>query len=404
MRGAANDGQQLRSLEGIRIVSFTQFLLGPAAVQYLSDLGAEVIKVESPRGGAWERKWAGGETFLNEVSVFFLLSHRNAKSVALDLKQDAGREAALRLVDTADVLVENFRPGVLDSLGLGYDTVHERNPNVIYASASGYGTESPFRSLPGQDLLIQAMTGLPAATGSADQSPIAPGAAVVDQHAASLLAMGILAALVHRERTGRGQRIEVNMIQAALDLQLEPLTYHLNGGAVSNPDAPLGSGFHPAPYGLYPTSDGHVAISLSPVADVRSAFDGATALAPFEDPKIALRQRDDIYRAVAPLVAAYSTTDVLERLRAAGVWCARVNDYDAVFEDEAVRAVDPVMDVDHPEAGPVRLLRHPVSYSEADTGIRSLPPSLGQHTRETLAGLGYSESEIEELARAGAIR
>jgi crotonobetainyl-CoA:carnitine CoA-transferase CaiB-like acyl-CoA transferase len=393
-----------RALEGIRIAAFTQFLLGPVGAQYLSDLGAEVIKVEHPRTGAWERSWAGGDTFLNGVSAFFLMSHRNAKSVALDLKQAEGREAALRLISTADVVIENFRPGVMDALGLGYADVRDRNERLIYASASGYGADSPYRSLPGQDLLIQALTGLPSVTGCVGQAPVPAGAPVVDQHSAALLAMGILAALVHRERTGEGQRVEVNMVQGALDLQQEPVTYHLNGGRIAATNERLGSAFHAAPYGLYPTRDGFVAISMSSVASLRAALDATEELAAFEDPAIALERRDDVYRAVASVLAQWSTDALLKRLRAGGVWCAPVNDYDAVFADDSVRWLDPVVEVEHPEAGTVRLLPHPISYSRVDTRVRSAPPRLGEHTSAVLTELGYTEADVERLTDEGIVR
>jgi crotonobetainyl-CoA:carnitine CoA-transferase CaiB-like acyl-CoA transferase len=390
-----------RGLAGIRIVAFTQFLLGPAGAQYLSDLGADVVKVEHPRTGAWERSWAGGETFVEGVSAFFLLSHRNVRSVALDLKSPAGKEAALRLIARADVVIENFRPGVMESLGLGYDDVRPTNEALIYASASGFGADSPFRALPGQDLLMQAITGLTAATGSAAQAPVPAGAPVVDQHAAALLAMGILAALVHRERCGEGQHVTVNMLQAGLDLQTEPVTYHLNGARIAATHEPLGSQFHAAPYGLYPTRDGHIAISLSTLAAMRAALDGAPELEPFEDPALAISQRDAIYRALAGLLAPWATDELVAKLRAAGVWCAPVNDYDAVFADDAVRAVDPVVELDHPEAGRIRLLRHPIGYSALDTDVRSPPPRLGEHTREALAEVGYSEQQLAQLKDTG---
>jgi crotonobetainyl-CoA:carnitine CoA-transferase CaiB-like acyl-CoA transferase len=211
----------VKTLSGIKILSLTQFLLGPAGMQYLADLGADVIKVEPP-WGAWERTWSGGNHFLNGISPFFLLAHRNVRSITLDLKRPEAQEVAGRLAAGADVLVQNFRPGVVDRFGLDYETLREINPRLIYASVSGYGEESPERELPGQDLLIQAMAGLMASTGRTDDPPTPAGAAIVDQHGAALLAMGVLAALLHRERTGEGQKIEVTMVQAALDLQLEP--------------------------------------------------------------------------------------------------------------------------------------------------------------------------------------
>jgi crotonobetainyl-CoA:carnitine CoA-transferase CaiB-like acyl-CoA transferase len=389
-----------RPLEGVRIVSFTQFLLGPAAVQYLSDLGADVIKVEPP-SGAWERTWAGGDSFRNGVSVFFMLANRNARSIVLNLKSQQGLETARQLIRTADVLVENFRPGVMDALGLGYETLREDNSRLVYASGSGYGSSGPFRKLPGQDLLLQAITGLAANTGSAKAAPVPAAAPVVDQHGAALLAMGILAALLHRNRTGKGQHVELNMIQAGLDLQAEPLAYHLNGGLVSLPEEKLGSPFHPAPYGIYETKDGNIAISLSPVAAVRQALDGAPELEPFEDPSVALSARDDIHRALAALVSTFGTREIVEKLRTGGVWCSPVNDFTAALEDPVVTGVDPVMQFEHPDAGTVQVLRHPVNYSSVDTSVFRTPPRLGEHTEEILSELasarnGHESSETSQ--------
>jgi crotonobetainyl-CoA:carnitine CoA-transferase CaiB-like acyl-CoA transferase len=388
-----------RPLEGVRIVAFTQFLLGPAAVQYLADLGADVIKIEGP-AGAWERTWSGADTYLNDVSVFFLLANRNCRSVTLDLKSAAGVQVAKKLIASADVVLENFRPGVMERFGLDYDSLHEQFPELIYASASGYGATGDSAKLPGQDLLLQAMTGLAAHTGSAPDAPIPAGAAVVDQHGAALLAMGVMGALLHRHRTGEGQQVSVTMIQAALDLQTEPITYHLNGGAVAPAQERVGSSFHPGPYGLYPTTDGHVAISLSPVAQVLQSL-GATA-PELSDPAIAFSRRDDIRRTVAPLIAELSTAEALSRLRAGGVWSARVNDYDQALAEPAVAHLDPVMEVQDPRAGDLRLLRHPVNYSAADTSLTRNPPALGEHTDEVLTELGADEDAIAEWRRDGA--
>jgi crotonobetainyl-CoA:carnitine CoA-transferase CaiB-like acyl-CoA transferase len=190
------------------------------------------------------------------------------------------------------------------------------------------------------------------------------------------------------------------MVQAALDLQTEPFTYHLNGGAVTPAEERVGSSFHPGPYGLYPTTDGHVAISLSPVAQVLDAL-GASA-PDLVDPGVAFSRRDDIRRTVAPLIAGLSTTEAIARLRSGGVWTARVNDYGDVLEEPAVAQLDPVMDVEDPRAGRVRLLRHPVDYSESDTGLTRTPPALGEHTDEVLLELGADQEAITEWRRAGA--
>lgn len=388
-----------RPLEGIRIVAFTQFLLGPAAVQYLADLGADVIKVEGPTG-AWERSWSGADTYINDVSVFFLLGNRNCRSVTLDLKTAAGLGVARKLIASADVLVENFRPGVMKNFGLDYESLREEFPQLIYASASGYGATGEFAKLPGQDLLLQAMTGLAANTGSDTEAPVPTGAPVVDQHGAALLALGVMGCLMHRQRTGQGQHVSVTMIQAALDLQTEPFTYHVNGGEVIPATERVGSSFHPGQYGLYRTTDGHVAISLSPVAQVLESL--GTSSPEFADPAIAFKRRDDIRRIVAPLISKLNTTEALTKLRAGGVWSARVNDYDAVLDEPAVARLNPLIEIAHPQAGRVRLLRHPVTYSAADTSITRNPPALGEHTDEVLSALGADNETIAEWRRNGA--
>ncbi|GAW47868.1 MULTISPECIES: CaiB/BaiF CoA transferase family protein [unclassified Nocardioides] len=394
---------ELKLLSGIRVLSFTHFMLGPAGVQYLADMGADVIKVEPPRRGAWERSWAGGDTFPGGESAFFMLANRNCRSITLDLKTEAGQEVARRLMSEADVIVENFRPGILARFGLGYEEAKRIKPDIIYASGTGYGAEGPYRDLPAQDLLIQAMSGLASVTGREGQAPVPSGVAVVDQHSAVLLAMAVLAALVHRERTGEGQRLEVIMLLAALDLGVEPIVYSLNGGEVKVPKERLGSAYHAAPYGIYETLDGHVAVSVSPVKLVRAAFDGAEELAQFEDPAIAFERREDIRAALDPHFRSRKTGDVVKLLREHGVWCTPVQDYDEVFDDPAVVSLDPLMEIDHPRAGKVKLLKHPVRYSSGEPAVRYLPPTLGEHTASVLAEAGYTEAEIASLEDSGVV-
>jgi crotonobetainyl-CoA:carnitine CoA-transferase CaiB-like acyl-CoA transferase len=377
----------LRTLDGIRVAAFTQFLLGPAAVQYLADLGADVIKVEAPGAGAWERRWAGADTFPGGVSAFFLLANRNQRSVTLDLKSPAGLEAALRLVASADVVVENFRPGVMDRFGLGYEDVLRVRPDVIYASASGYGADSPFRDLPGQDLLIQAVSGLGSLSGRRDQDPVPAGAAIVDQHGAALLAMGLLAALLHRERTGEGQRIEVTMLQAALDLMTEPVVYRLNGALIERPAEPIADTFHAAPYGFYRTRDGHVAISMTPVARLREALGEPGEAARLDDPALAFSERDRIRAALGAVVEQHATAELVSLLRAHGIWCSPVNSLDAALADPVMQHLQPVLEIDHPRAGRVKVLKHPVRYGAGEPELRYPPPEVGEHTGEVLAEL-----------------
>lgn len=393
----------LQLLAGVRIIAFTQFLLGPAAAQYLADMGADVIKIEEPTAGPHERRWAGAESFVNGESTFFMLAHRNVRSIGIDLKSAEGREVARRLCRDADVVLVNFRPGVMERLGLGYDDLARDNGRLIYACASGYGSDSPHRSLPGQDLLLQATAGLAAVTGRGDGYPVAAGAAVVDQHAAALLAMGILGALHSREKTGQGQRLEVTMVEAALDLQAEPLLYHLNGAVVERPSCPLASAFHEAPYGFYKLQDGYIVLSLSPIKAISVVLQNPEPLLPFLDPSVAFQRREEIYEALSPLLAGFTKSELIERFRESGIWCAPVNNYDEALADDAVAYLDPIQEIDHPVAGKVRLLRHPIRYSSGPATVRRTPPALGEHTAEILADLGYGKGEISRLQQSGTV-
>ena len=201
-------------LNGVKVLSFTHFLQGPSAVQVLADLGAGVVKIE-PTKGAWERHWSGAEAFLNGESVFFLLSGRNQRSLSVNLRSEEGKEIIWRLIHNADVIVENYRPGVMERLGFGYEQVSKENPEIIYCSLSGYGSTGPGRDRPGQDLLAQAMSGLATINGRKNDPPILIGSAVVDQHAAVLGALGVLAALHERRDTGKGKKVDSNLLNAA---------------------------------------------------------------------------------------------------------------------------------------------------------------------------------------------
>ncbi len=396
-----SDEQGLHLLAGIRILAFTQFLLGPAACQYLADMGADVIKIEPPGRGAWERSWAGADTFIGGVSAFFMLANRNLRSVTLNLKSPNGIDVARKLAATADVVVENYRPGVMDRLGLGYEELRKINPRIIYASGSGYGSDGPYRHLPGQDLLIQAISGLGANTGTEANGPTVSAAAVVDQHSASLLAMGILGALVHRERSGEGQRVELVMMQAALDLQAEPIVYHLNGAKLSRPKTPVADTFHSVPYGFYATSDGHLAISMAPIKAISEVLGHPAGLEQYEDPAIAYSKRDEIRAALDPYFRTRTTAEWVEALRAHDIWCAPVNSMAETFEDVAVKHIAPVMEFEHPRAGRVRVLKHPVRYSSGEATVRRTPPDLGEHTDELLTELGFSADQVATMRAAG---
>lgn len=394
--------EPLSLLRGVRILSFTQFLLGPAGVQYLADMGADVIKIEAPGGKLYERVWSGCDLFLNGVSAFFLCANRNQRSLTLNLKHPEGQAIARRLVADADVLVQNFRPGVAARLGLDYAELASMNPRLIYVSASGYGETSRFRDRPGQDLLIQGMSGLASITGRADAPPTPTGSPIVDQHGAALLAMGVAAALFDRTRTGRGQKLEVIMLRAALDLQLEVLTYYLNGGRMQKSATSLASMVHPGPYGVYQTKDGYLILSSSPLPALQAAL-ALPALEPIAKLPYTFERREEIARIVEPVIRTRTTAEWLERLPPHGVWAAPVLNYDGLFAHPVMQDADVTEEVEHPAAGRVRLLRFPLEFSSGRASIRHLPPASGEHTDEILGATGYTPQEIEGFRRTSVV-
>jgi crotonobetainyl-CoA:carnitine CoA-transferase CaiB-like acyl-CoA transferase len=387
-------------LEGTKVLSFTHFLQGPAAVQMLADVGADVIKIEPP-GGAFERSWTGFDAYVEGVSMFFLLGNRNQRSISLDLREERAREIVWRLIKEADVLIENYRPGVLQRMGFGYDEVREINPRLVYCSCTGYGSSGPYLKRPGQDLLLQAISGMTMLSGEADSPPTPVGSAIVDQHAAALAAFGVVAALQARERTGKGTLVESNLLNAALDLQIEPFTYYLNKGPLwPRTHPPTGSRFHPAPYGIYRTLDGWIAVSLTPTEKLAAAL-SRPVLAEFSHPKDNVRRREELNRIVYDALTTRTTADWMTTFDEHDIWYAPVNDYDQVEADPQVAHNRIIMEVDHPQAGPIRLLAHPVRYDGAAPPLTRQPPRQGEHTREVLAELGYGRDEIDTLVAAG---
>jgi crotonobetainyl-CoA:carnitine CoA-transferase CaiB-like acyl-CoA transferase len=389
-------------LNGIRIVSFNHFLMGPVGIQLLADLGADVIAVE-PTGGAFQRHWGGANKSIDGQTVLFLSGNRNKRSLALDLKKPEGLEIAHKLVAGADVVTENFRPGVMEKLGLGYEDLKAKNPALIYASASGYGPDGPYAERPGQDLLIQAMSGLMAITGSRKEGARAVGVSAVDHHGAALLAMGILAALVGRLRTGRGRRVDVNLLSSAIDLQLETFVCYLNGETPDSVRQPKHiAGWHyPAPYGIYATKDGEVAISLSDMATLAEAF-GLPELAAVTLDETFTRN-EELAELIAGAIAQKTTAAWLEILKSHRIWHARVNDYAEVVADPQVRHNGTFVTLPGATGTPVTLVGHPVRYDGATPEVRLPPQRLGAQNVEILAELDYGTADIERLTAEGVI-
>ncbi|MCP1117272.1 CaiB/BaiF CoA transferase family protein [Robbsia andropogonis] len=393
----------LKLLDGVRVISFNHFHAGPMAAQMLADLGADVIAVE-PIDGAFHRNWAVADHFVGTQSVNLLTTGRNKRSLSVDMKSAEGRALTQRLVKDADVLMENFRPGAMGRLGLGHDALKAINPRLIYASASGYGGSGPYAAKPGQDLLLQALSGLAARTGRADGPPTAVGPVVVDQHAAVIYVMSILAALFNRERTGEGRLVEVSLLQAAIDLQAESLTAWLNGARSDSPRGPAGlaSWFSGGAYGIHATADGHLAISMATPQALASALE-EPALAHIPD-DAGYTRREEIVRLVSARLKTRTTAQWLAQLADSDVWHGPVQDYDDLQADPQLTHLETFQTVEGVEGKPVTFVMHPARFDGQAPGVARAPQPLGAQSMEILTELGYAQNDIDDLIARGVIR
>lgn len=393
-------------LKGVRVISFNHFLLGPMGIQMLGDLGADVISVENTEG-AWQRHWSSGGQWHDGQSILHLCANRNKRSVALDLKSPKGREIALKLVESGDVVAENFRPGVMEKLGFGYDALRKLKPSLIYASASGYGPDGPYAEKPGQDLLIQALFGIMAITGQAQTGPRPVGVSAIDHHGAALFAMGILAALVRRARTGQGCRVDASLMHAALDLQAESLAAWFNApkrpasvAAYRN----VAGWYYAAPYGVYATSDSHMAVSLCPL-DVLAEAVGEPRLASYSEQDSWTKQ-DEIGDLIAAKMKTRTNAEWIARMTPAKIWHAPVQDYAAMVDDPQIKHMKSFVTVPGvgPAKAPFTVANHPLRYDGQAAEVRLPPQQLGAQTAEVLSELGFKSAEISDLVKAGVAR
>ncbi len=390
----------VQALNGIKVLDFTRALAGPYCTMMLADMGAETIKVEMPGKGDDSRGW--GPPFVEGESAYFMSVNRNKKSLTLNMKSKSADKVIEKLVKQSDVLVENFRPGTMEKLGFGYERVKVLNPRIIYCRISGFGQDGPYKNLPGFDQILQGMGGLMSITGKEGGGgpPIKVGVAVTDIAAGMFAAYGIMLALFHREKTGKGQMIDTSL----LDCQIGWLTYIAGSYFASGEiPKPMGSGHSIiVPYQAFKAKDVYINIAIGNdrLWEKFCKTIGIENLT--NNPKFAtnanrLENREEIVKIIGDIIVTKKGEEWLKILADAGLPCGPIYTIDKIFEDEQVIHRQMVKELDHPKAGKIKVTGIPVKLSETPGEIHSAPPLLGQHSHEILSSLGYSDGEIEKM-------
>ncbi|MBS4023822.1 MAG: CoA transferase [Dethiobacter sp.] len=392
-------------LDGIVVLDLTKVLAGPFCAMQLADFGAEVIKIENPHTGGDDARQIGPH--VNGESAYFMSINRNKKSVTLNLKTAGGREIFKKMVARADVVLENYRFGVMEELGLGYEELSKINPRLIYASCSGFGHSGPYRSRPAYDVVIQAMGGIMSVTGEKGGSPTRVGVSIGDLAAGLYLAFGIILALLHREKAGHGQKVDVAMLDCQIALLENHIARHLVSGDVPEPIGNRHASL--SPFGSFKTKDGYIVIA----AGNNKLWSGLchTLGVPelIEDPRFATNvQRVENYTELEPLLQKQlkvkTSTEWVETLTEAGIPCGPINTVPDIINDPQVKAREMIVDVESPAAGTVGLAGIPIKFSLSPGSVRKAAPVLGEDNTEVLKNfLGLSQQEIDELKINGTI-
>jgi crotonobetainyl-CoA:carnitine CoA-transferase CaiB-like acyl-CoA transferase len=394
-------------LTGLKVLDLTIALAGPMCTQRMGEMGADVIKIEAPGGGDFSRySTMAGVTKFGDATTFVTLN-RNKRSLILDLKSEAGRAVLYRMVKDADVLVQNFRPRVAVKLGIDYATLSAINPRLVYGSISGYGEDGPMKDRPGQDLLVQSFTGLTMNAGRASGLPHPSPLYMVDVSASHLLTEGVLAALVARAVTGRGQEIKVSMVSAIMEMQIQELTSFMSTEAPpTRSESPQVSIWMEPPYGIYTCSDGgHLAMAqtdldvLADVIDVPVLKTLKVSRPSQSDSKALMRWRDDIYDAAQARFAENTAAHWDTLLTEHGIWCGIVNDYARVLAHEQTQRYLTTMT--HSKGGEYRTVAPAIRFSGNPSPVLRGSPRYGEHTREALRDAGFSAAEIDKLIADG---
>lgn len=389
-------------LNGIVIADFTQLAQGPFATQIMGDLGAEIVKIEGPAGD-WMRGFALQDHHLGGESISYLAFNRNKKSIAINVKIAEGLELARDICRQADVVIENFRPGVMKKLGLDYESITKINPDIIYVSSTGYGGSGPYVTRPGQDLLAQAITGLPSTIGRKDDPPTPVPLGIADLTAGLHIVYGTLAALVNRLLTGEGQYVEVNLMNSLLTLQIQELTAFLSTRVQPERSAAgVGSPWAGAPFGMYQTSDGWIALAMNPLNTLGKILD----IPEFAnvDKKSEIPRGDEYKLLIDAKIINWKTDELIETLLEHDIWCAPLQDYEKVIQDPQILHNEMIIEMTHPTAGKMQVLGMPIKFSKTPGQIYKAPPLLSEDALDITAKYsGMPPAEIQNLIDIGAV-
>ncbi|TAM71162.1 MAG: CoA transferase [Microbacteriaceae bacterium] len=392
-----------RPLAGLKVLDASQMLAGPICGMRLGDLGAEVIKLEPPTTGEWTRTHPFANAQVGGESTAVLGLNRNKQSLTVNLKDPRGLELVHSLVEGCDVFLQNFRVGTAERIGIGYEQLAEINPRLVYCQITGYGEDGPYRDRPGQDLLLQGMSGSMWSVGSKADPP-APGALwAVDAMTGYQAVIGILAALREREQSSRGQKVSVDMWSVAMDSQTQEFTTYLNCGIQpERTNEPFAHAWCNPPYGAYRSKDGYILLSQMPIDLLGEAVDDdrLRAITSWADAEV---RRDEIRRILEEILPAKATSEWLEIFYVHKLWAGPVLTYADVAADPHVAAHGMISTVTHPTAGELRLPAVPIRFSRSVADIRLPPPLLGEHTTELLEAHGIDRTEIDDLRTRGII-
>jgi crotonobetainyl-CoA:carnitine CoA-transferase CaiB-like acyl-CoA transferase len=379
-------------------------LAGPLAGTRLGDLGADVIKIDPPGNGEFNRTRGFDDQQSNGEMTTFLAVNRNKRSLAVDLKSEEGLATVHDLVRVSDVFLQNFRHGTAARLGVGYEQLHEINPQLVYCSITGYGANGPYRDRPGQDLIVQGYSGSMFSTGKIGDPPSASALWGADVMTGYQAAIGILAAIQGRNACGEGQHVEVDMLSVVMDCQLQELVTYLNTGSAPRRTAETSAhGSIPAPYGIYRTSDGWLTLAMCPLPSLGEVVDDdwLRSLGHYNDGQV---HRDEVYRRLRDRFVGRSTQDWITLCDQHGVWAGPVYDYDDLVKDPHVQATGYLVDQPQRVGGFARTVRPPLKLSTTPAAIRRGAPGLGEHTAEVLADvLHYDTERVAALVASGAV-